>query len=376
VKIIHLSTGHLGGAGLAARRLNAGLCAAGVDSEFYALSHVSYLPQAHEFELQRTFPLKVSGGVTALIANRVSRSSLVTPSSISSLGIDFFHTKAVGNGVIFHIHNWFNLLSHSDFALLSKKFRIVTTLHDQRLFTGGCHYSLECNNFEKFCNNCPQLPRVIGNLPSNVFRDELDLSEISYISPSKWLKSLAENSYLLRNSIGVVIPNSFFGYGTPERGGSEVAGQIRVGFAAMDPDSWIKGGDLVKALTSDTNLSKNFSYFFLSDYESHEDFWSQIDVLVAPSRADNSPNVIHEAKLWGIPVVTSNVGGIPEILTNNFDSALDVDVLNPANIAHEVLKVFEATRNSSKRTAVAFQHRLFLETSIPSHVQFYESFLR
>ena len=42
--VIHLSTGHLGGAGLAARRLNSQLNAAGVDSRFYALGRSDFKP--------------------------------------------------------------------------------------------------------------------------------------------------------------------------------------------------------------------------------------------------------------------------------------------------------------------------------------------
>ena len=50
---------------------------------------------------------------------------------------------------IFHIHNWFNLINLMELRkLLDLGYGVVFTLHDQRLFTGGCHYSLNCSKFK------------------------------------------------------------------------------------------------------------------------------------------------------------------------------------------------------------------------------------
>ena len=35
---------------------------------------------------------------------------------------------------------------------------IVWTLHDMWAFTGGCHYSQECDRYKESCGNCPQMP--------------------------------------------------------------------------------------------------------------------------------------------------------------------------------------------------------------------------
>jgi glycosyltransferase involved in cell wall biosynthesis len=39
--------------------------------------------------------------------------------------------------------------------------------------------------------------------------------------------------------------------------------------------------------------------------------------LVVPSLSENSPGVISEAQLLGVPVVATNVGGIPELISEN-----------------------------------------------------------
>jgi glycosyltransferase involved in cell wall biosynthesis len=45
--------------------------------------------------------------------------------------------------------------------------------------------------------------------------------------------------------------------------------------------------------------------------------YSQIDALVVPSLwPENSPLVIHEAFMAGVPVVGSRIGGIPELVTD------------------------------------------------------------
>jgi glycosyltransferase involved in cell wall biosynthesis len=52
------------------------------------------------------------------------------------------------------------------------------------------------------------------------------------------------------------------------------------------------------------------------------------------SRADNSPNVIHEAKILGIPVIATSVGGITELLNKNYDF-----LINPEDAVEDTLRV-------------------------------------
>lgn len=47
------------------------------------------------------------------------------------------------------------------------------------------------------------------------------------------------------------------------------------------------------------------------------DWIKQFDLAVVPSRADSCPNTVLEALLNEVPVIGSNVGGIPEILADN-----------------------------------------------------------
>lgn len=64
------------------------------------------------------------------------------------------------------------------------------------------------------------------------------------------------------------------------------------------------------------------------------------DVFVNPSTVDNTPNSLLEALLAGVPVVTTNVGGIP-ILVREGESALLVPPRNPDAMAAALQRVLE-----------------------------------
>jgi glycosyltransferase involved in cell wall biosynthesis len=90
----------------------------------------------------------------------------------------------------------------------------------------------------------------------------------------------------------------------------------------------LKGGDLTDALLQEIKLRRiPADMLFLRDFSDQKDgmesFWSSIDFLLVLSRADNSPNVIHEARIHGVPVIGTDVGGIPELLDNAFDIKIE-----------------------------------------------------
>ena len=61
--------------------------------------------------------------------------------------------------------------------------------------------------------------------------------------------------------------------------------------------------------------------------------YRRFDLLVVPSLwPENSPLVIHEAFMAGVPVVAARVGGIPELVTDGVNGAL-YDAASPAALA-------------------------------------------
>jgi glycosyltransferase involved in cell wall biosynthesis len=61
-------------------------------------------------------------------------------------------------------------------------------------------------------------------------------------------------------------------------------------------------------------------------------YYEAADVVAIPSRSEGSPNVLLEAMAWGVPVVATGVGGIPEMVVHG-ESALLVQPGDPNALA-------------------------------------------
>lgn len=88
---------------------------------------------------------------------------------------------------------------------------IVWTLHDMWAFTGGCHYSGECELYKKSCGNCPQLgshrkcdlSRWLWKRKTKSWKG----LNFTIVTPSQWLANCAANSSLFHDLEIKVIPN-------------------------------------------------------------------------------------------------------------------------------------------------------------------------
>lgn len=77
------------------------------------------------------------------------------------------------------------------------------------------------------------------------------------------------------------------------------------------------------------------------DREAVADVYAQIDVLVVPSIwMENSPTVIHEAYMAGVPVVGARMGGIPELIAHGH-SGLLYDAASSSDLASALRSLIE-----------------------------------
>ena len=352
MRIIQLSTGHLGGAGLAARRLNHQLNLHGVNSTFIALAQKTFVPGGNEVQVDRDFFVKTIGASLAAMQRSFSEETLMSSISMSSNVVSRILQLSKPQETIIQIHNWQNIINFKTIDELQKLgFKIVLTLHDQRFFTGGCHYSYSCMRFQGNCSGCPQTPRGLKLIPKLSLQHSMKVSfnqdSIVVVGPSKWIVDLAQKSSVLKNVESQVVPNVLGGSWLNIVRGISFRKNLKftVGVASLDPFSFIKGGDIIQRLQSYLP-SAEFSIIYLSEFPNTRQvhFWEQIDCLFVPSREDNSPNVILEAKSLGIPVVASNAGGIPEIL-DRVDFCLDMPDVMDINF---LISIFERLRISNR----------------------------
>lgn len=74
---------------------------------------------------------------------------------------------------------------------------------------------------------------------------------------------------------------------------------------------------------------------------------TKADVYVHPSHIENSSNAIQEAMLLGMPIVATNVGGTPNLLTDNKEGLL-VQSKDPYAMAGAILELLDSTEKSIK----------------------------
>ncbi len=80
-------------------------------------------------------------------------------------------------------------------------------------------------------------------------------------------------------------------------------------------------------------------------------------VFLCPSAIENSPNSVGEAMLLGVPVVSSDVGGVHNLLTNNRDGIL-YSKKKPQQMKNAILRIFEDDKLAMSLSSNARAHAL------------------
>lgn len=388
--VIHLSSGYGGGAGIAARRLNAQLNAAGFPSCFVTLSRKEISLNLHEHMIDRTKWQRVKSFLLTLIQTNLSNFSFFSIFSTNVVTENLLKQFGSPNRTIVHVHNYYNLVSTRKLQKLAKKgWKIVVTLHDQRWLTGGCHASYHCKNFERNCAKCPLLPKTTSWLPGCVMffhkrRIRKFVEVVQFVSPSRYMNQMSELSSTLKRGKVVVIQNvisdRFYNIESFQRAKKHKLGsKLTLGIASAPPDTFLKGSDAVSFM-QDSVRQNNLDVEFLHmnalkpDADLIVDFWKKIDALLVLSRADNSPNVIHEAKILGIPVIAMEVGGITELLQDSFDIKLKGLPLSTSKVL-ALLERIPIRSSGVRHIEIATNESFESELSTRKHISLYHSIM-
>lgn len=340
MKVLHIASSLHGGAGKAAYRIHEAERAIGLDSEIITLSAPQSLfhnPRVHQ--VHRKLTTRVSSIFKTKFQARLVQNSpnLMTPISINLINSD---SELVKNADVLHIHNFYNLINLPALPELAKNKKVVVTLHDQRFFTGGCHYTLECQNFiERDCRLCPQVRTWSRHLVERSFMSGSiavkHLRKLHIASPSIWLKEQAMKSFILKNAKHHMIRNpaspAFLQTPTPHKSDSKKS----FAFVSLNLDNPYKG---IEVLTSALKEIHNQEWFqnveillvgngpipkfprgaqirqVKVDKDSDlKAILEKVDAVIIPSKQDNFPNVISESLLSGCDLVTSDAGGVSEL---------------------------------------------------------------
>ena len=256
---------------------------------------------------------------------------------------------------ILHLHNlhgsYFDIRA---LPALAAQAPVIITMHDAWLLTGHCAHTFDCDHCLTGCGECPYLgtyvaiPRDRSAENARIKRQALTAAHVRLASPSRWLMDLVERSGVAATAAETrVIPN---GVDTAVFSpGDRVAARHALGLPAdslvllsaarSGKASPFKGFDILEAAlphiaraaegrdvillalgqdAPDAEVGGVRVRFipFVSEPTRVAEYYRAADLYLHPARAENFPLAILEAMACGVPIVASDVGGIPEIVVD------------------------------------------------------------
>ena len=133
-----------------------------------------------------------------------------------------------------------------------------------------------------------------------------------------------------------------------------------------------KGIDIIKQI--ETKINAKMVYCTNTKWEDAMENLKASSILVIPSRMESIPQVIKEAFYLKIPIIATNVGGIPELITNN-ETGILIPPNNPEilqNSINELLLDYETSKKLADNGYEFVINNLTWEILLPKYVKFYE----
>jgi glycosyltransferase involved in cell wall biosynthesis len=391
-KVVHLSTIDVkGGAARSAYRLHQGLQRIGCSSAMFAMDKTCADQSIVRFEPPQ--------GIVDRIGNRIRREAIARdfvrhretrPSGYELFSDDrgpFPHAMMaqIPPCDVVNLHWVAGMVDYgSFFPLMTRTTPVVWTLHDMNAFTGGCHYDHRCGRFSGSCGACPQLgsngeqdlSRAVWERKRRAIM-AAKTGRLRIVTPSRWLAEEARKSSLLSEIRVDVIP-----YGLDldvfmprdkaySRDLLGIPQDARVVFFLADVvDNRRKGFSfLLEALPHCAKRVEKLLLVSLGQQPPqadgrmpwlhlgsvHDDrllsaVYSAADIFVLPSLQDNLANTVLESMACGVPVVSFDAGGTPDMvrpgITGQLVPAFEVPVLASTIVellnAPDVLKTMSA----------------------------------
>ena len=315
---------------------------------------------------------------------------------------------------VLHLHNlhgsYFDL---RELPRLSALVPTIATLHDAWLLTGHCAQPPGCERWLTGCAECPHLDAYVPlrrDASAENFalkRAALAGGKLRLATPSRWLAGLVERSGVAEQVAEVrVIPNGIdldvFSPGDP---GAKATARAELGlpqdslviaFAARGgADNPWKGFDiLAKALprVAESTAGRAIELLamggetapsipdvrvhaipFSADRASLARCYRAADLYLHPARAETFGLTPLEAMACGTPVVATDVGGIPEVVTHG-ETGLLVPVDDPTALADAVIALAadDARRSQFSAAGVRRAAEFGIERQVDSYLTWYD----
>jgi glycosyltransferase involved in cell wall biosynthesis len=406
MKILHIwKTDYLGGGGggIAMQRLHSGLRKEGADSRILCVR------KSTDSALVTLIPKRAR--IESWLKKFSSRMGLNDIHCISSFRIKHLPEYQDADIIHFHgIHSGF--FSYLALPGLTKHKPGVLTLHDMWPMTGHCAVNYDCERWRTGCGHCPY-PDAYPPIKRDGTRIEWKLKKWVYqrsnlvvISPSTAYSRRAESSMLRHCPIHQIPHGIDLGVFQPLDSHQcrlllGIPPQKKVlMFGALALDQHNKGGDLLlKALKELPERIKPevvlllfggrgesiaeaaglpvFNLGFITNDRLKAIAYSAADLFISPTRVESFGLVCLEAMACGTPVVSYNIGGVPDIVRHGVTGYLaepeDASALRDGII--QLIDDNSLSDNISRQGPRIAQKEYALEDQVKKHLGLYEQIL-
>ncbi len=261
---------------------------------------------------------------------------------------------------------------------------LVWTIHDMWAFTGGCHYSQQCDRYTASCGVCPQLKsNKKRDLSQSVWQRKQQAWKnlnLTIVSPSNWLAQCAKESSLFKDLRVEVIP-----YGLDIEKYKPIARNVArtllnlpqdkqivlFGAAGVATDDPRKGFYLLQSALQKLSQSKwqdniELVVFGATEPEKPVDLgfkvhylgrlyddislalvYSTADVMIVPSTQEAYGQTASESLACGVPVVAFNATGLKDIVEHQQNGYL-AKPYEPEDLAQGIAYVLENDERHQK----------------------------
>jgi glycosyltransferase involved in cell wall biosynthesis len=137
-------------------------------------------------------------------------------------------------------------------------------------------------------------------------------------------------------------------------------------------DSYEKGIDILRKIES--KINGKMVYCTNVDWKNAMTVLKASSLLVIPSRMESIPQVIKEAFYLKVPIVATNVGGIPELIQDNVNGLL-VAPENPEQLLETINKLLDDKESMKRFSQAGYEFvikNLTWEVLLPKYIKFYE----
>lgn len=309
-------------------------------------------------------------------------------------GYEFFSiTKAMNNlhalkplideFDIIHLHWVVGFINYEQMHEVFGSKPIVWTTADMNPFTGGCHYSEGCINFQKDCNSCPQIDpnNSLAQLAWKEKKEAYDKLNITVVCPSSYIAEKARSSSLFADKNVHVISNSYpvneiyfenkiiarirlglklnkkyllFGCDNVEniRKGSDLLKPLLERYITLFPDADIEVMSFGAGNVSKLNLPVPVIEFGKVAFKDLPRLYSASNVFVSLSRDDVGPMTVIESLLCGTPVVGFDIGILQEISRENDICHVTKDSFNLEGLCRGINKFLSLSKEEQIRVSI------------------------